>query len=227
MNQTGRGRPAPARRRSLVSLAGAVILLLLLNGAIGLYGLRYVNLKHLQALDTVDTLIESLDDALQAQIHFKVQVQEWKNILLRGHVPGDFEAYAAAFEREAAIVSEHLRDLHDDAAVLEVEPAEIEGLIVEFDRVMSSYRDALSSHAPGNPEAAWATDARIRGIDRTFANQLDALAERARALTVELRERVANEARERAGTIERVSMIGTALTLGLLIVMMAMALRRR
>lgn len=226
MNQTYRGRRQPAQR-SLVSLAGAVILLLLLNGAIGLYGIRYVNLKHAQALDTLDVLGVALDDAQEARVHFKVQVQEWKNVLLRGHAAPDLDRYAAAFEHEAAIVSERLEDLRGEAAALDVEPGDIDDLIAAFAHIMEGYREALARHDSADPDGPRATDARVRGIDRDFAQQLDALADRMRLRMSETQARIAEEARERAGTIERVSMVGTAITVGLLIVMVVVATRRR
>lgn len=46
----------------------------------------------------------------QAQIHFKRQVQEWKNILLRGHEAGLYDKYYSQFEKEEKLVKDNIQN---------------------------------------------------------------------------------------------------------------------
>ena len=44
----------------------------------------------------------------EAYTQFKIQVQEWKNILLRGKNPTDFQYYLASFNHQTDEVQQHL-----------------------------------------------------------------------------------------------------------------------
>ena len=92
-------------------MAGIVLLGLLINGAIGYFGLRYVDLKHAELMQRVHLLTEATDVAREAQVHFKVQVQEWKNLLLRGQDAHDLANYRDATLTEAVQVQDALLSL--------------------------------------------------------------------------------------------------------------------
>ena len=56
-------------------------------------------------------LADSINLARSAQLNFKEQVQEWKDILLRGNDPGAFQKYSDQFTQREAAVDQDLRSL--------------------------------------------------------------------------------------------------------------------
>src|SRR5262245_33718823 len=57
------------------------------------------------------TQVRQENIALSLSVTFKTQVQEWKNVLLRGHDPKDLEKYWTAFSKQEALVQKGAREL--------------------------------------------------------------------------------------------------------------------
>ncbi len=94
-----------------MNLASMMLLMVLTVGILGLFSVWSLSTYQARTQAALSEVFTSMDQARQAQLHFKTQIQEWKNILLRGHVLQDRAVYLAAFEKEKAITSELLDGL--------------------------------------------------------------------------------------------------------------------
>ena len=99
----------PIKLSLKLPLAFTVSLLLLLAAA--LFGISRLN----QALDTYQTSVaQSFEHERMASgmlNDFKVQVQEWKNVLLRGKDPAQLTRYWAAFQKQEKSINEQAQKL--------------------------------------------------------------------------------------------------------------------
>lgn len=94
-----------------MNLASLMLLMVLTVGILGLFSVWSLSAYQARTQAALSKVAISMDQSRQAQVHFKTQIQEWKNILLRGHVLKDRAKYLAAFEKEKVITSELLEDL--------------------------------------------------------------------------------------------------------------------
>lgn len=110
-----------------------------------------------------------------AAINFKTQVQEWKNILIRGNDAGQFTKYVNGFIESEGVVQKHL------AAALVLQKEEgvsIDAVVLlqkEHAQLGENYREALKRFDQGNPNAGKAVDKLVSGMDRETSTQMQEL----------------------------------------------------
>jgi len=112
-----------------------------------------------------------------AAINFKTQVQEWKNILIRGNDAEQFTKYVDGFTKSEGVVQKHL------AAALELQKEEgvsIDAVVLlqkEHTQLGKNYREALKSFDQENPNAGKVVDKLVSGMDRETSKQMQELAD--------------------------------------------------
>lgn len=167
-------RAAPSLRRTLVALGGMVLAVIVINGLIAVLGLYFVNERHARALSELDRLVETLETARAAEVHFMKEIQEWKNILLRGNNLADYAEYGDAFTGEQQIVREKLQTLAAEDGPVPV--ARVRSLIQTHEDLERRYDEALEAH-PTSIIDARAIDEQVRGMDRPLTDELESLVE--------------------------------------------------
>lgn len=153
--------------RRLQLLSGGMSVLLLLVGGTGLFLLRFIDQSSRHTLNEVNT-------ARKAQVTFKIQVQEWKNILLRGRNPEQFAKYREAFQTE----NEHVHRLLAELKAMNDDPetdSHIDQLTTALTSLQSRYLTALEAYDPKDPEASVRVDAAVKGMDREPTKLMDDL----------------------------------------------------
>lgn len=111
-----------------------------------------------------------------AAVDFKTQVQEWKNILIRGNDAQQFTRYVDGFTKAEADVQKHL------AAALIIQKEEgvstdaVLALQKEHAVLGKNYREALANFDQENPEAGKMVDKLVSGMDRETSRQMEELA---------------------------------------------------
>ncbi|MDF3057498.1 MAG: histidine kinase [Rariglobus sp.] len=165
----------PARAH-LLPVAAIVSLLVLLLGATGLFTLSLTHTRAAAAVDRQNRLDAVRTTALETQVNFKTQVQEWKNILLRGHRPDDFARHLASFEQREAAVQAGLTSMKGQLAALNFTDTDVEALAAVHRTLGVDYRAALATWKREDPSGAFLVDAAVRGRDRQLGTDVDALA---------------------------------------------------
>lgn len=124
----------------------------------------------------LNTRVRQIDQARMAQVDFKKQVQEWKDILLRGHNPDDLATYTKQFRAMETQVRAEAQALS-----LQVQDAEAKQLLQRFlaaDLTLSQkYQLAYDTFVAGNADFK-AADKIVRGQDRPPTDLFDQVVQR-------------------------------------------------
>ncbi|HEX2205056.1 MAG TPA: methyl-accepting chemotaxis protein, partial [Longimicrobium sp.] len=213
-DRAAHGRPAGFGRRSirarLLWLAGASTLALAALMAVAAVQVRAALGKVEDAVEAGRRVARYNDEAREAQVHFKKQVQEWKNVLLRGHDPAMFDRYLTGFGEEEAAVRDGLERVRAMLAAEGRPTAPVDALLATHARLGERYRAALVRYDRADPAAHRAVDAAVRGIDRAPTDAMDTLV-----------ARLQREGDARLAALERASRRQLALTLAELLLLSA------
>ncbi|MFG6207465.1 methyl-accepting chemotaxis protein [Pseudomonas retamae] len=110
----------------------------------------------------------------EANLQFKVQVQEWKNVLLRGKQPADLAKYWGQFEDRQRDVQKILGELAGQSGIEPSLKTRIERLRDEHRQLGAAYQKGRDAYvaAGGDPAAG---DAAVKGVDRAASDQMSEL----------------------------------------------------
>jgi methyl-accepting chemotaxis protein len=120
--------------------------------------------------------VHAQDQARVVQVDFKKQVQEWKDVLLRGHDPQDREKYQANFFRQETAVRQGVQRLRE-----EITDAQARTMLEEFtdahERMGTKYREALDLFARDGGADPKPADKLVKGQDREATDLIDRVVE--------------------------------------------------
>ena len=173
--------------------------------AAALYGIYSLN----QSLTSYGTVVQASNDNERAvndlTLAFKMQVQEWKNTLLRGKEPKDLDKYWGSFAKQERDVTEKAKKLR---AVLP--DGESKSLVDKFAqahaRMGESYRKGFETFKAAGFDPV-VGDTAVHGMDREPVKLLDEAGDKIAADSAAISTRVAADGKR-----------ATVISLGLMLV---------
>ena len=162
------------RRRVVITVALFTVLIIAV-GVFSLIAIVETNKRLHQSVLEGQRMASAVDTARLSQVHYKKQVQEWKNMLLRGQDKASFDKHLSAFNEEDRKVSEYLKSLSQITSSAGLPVSEITGIIQKHEELGRRYREALTKYRHTDFHSAMAVDQSILGIDRNLTNEIDAI----------------------------------------------------
>lgn len=159
-------------RLVMTPVLASLFLLVLLNSASIFKSFSVLNSFN----ELENTLVQSERDVNMVLSTFKTQVQEWKNVLIRGHKKDDLDKYWGRFkQREAEIKSQFNAMLSNDV-ISDKAKSEIRQFLKAHSVMATKYREGYEAFVASNfdPKVG---DSYVRGIDREPAKLLASVAD--------------------------------------------------
>ncbi|MES2821309.1 MAG: HAMP domain-containing methyl-accepting chemotaxis protein [Pseudomonadota bacterium] len=150
----------------------------------------------------------------EANVEFKIQVQEWKNVLLRGSDPAGLSKYWGQFEEQEQKVQDKLEQLLALDGLSPELKRQVQNLHSEHQTLGGAYRKGRDAFvaAGADPKAG---DAAVKGIDRAASEQMSALVALLHTQSQEQAKLIGNAA-DRTILFGTLVMLGSSLLVGLL-----------
>ena len=159
----------------LFGMAATLATLMAIVGLMGLRSLQNSTNTLRQSLITAATITSAVDEGRDTQVEFKKQVQEWKDLLIRGSSRADFDKHYTAFTQQEGVVQLQLAAVRDTLRALGINAGDIDAILRTHLAVGAKYREAMKQYDPSSTRAPQHTDSLVRGIDRPLTLALDSL----------------------------------------------------
>ncbi|OCR24081.1 chemotaxis protein [Pseudomonas syringae] len=198
------------RLQILGLLGGSLILVLLI--ALACFHFLSSNVQSYRGLLEGPLRASQLVD--EANLQFKIQVQEWKNVLLRGKAPADRDKYWAQFEEQERLVQDALNKLAALQGTEQSVKAQVQKLREEHQVLGAAYRKGRDAFvaAGGDPVAG---DIAVKGVDRAASEQMSQLVDQLRKQSGEQSLLISSTA-DRTILLGALVMLASAILVGLL-----------
>jgi hypothetical protein len=152
----------------------ALFLLALIGAGVGDW--HFLRADHDRQDDTSQRVIlleNSVNLARSAQVNFKIQVQDWKDILLRGQDSREFNEYLKGFNQQHDLTQANLQRLNGELISLGLDNNLVQATQKIHADLRQKYLRALSKFDPANPNSRYQVDAEVMGIDRAPTERFD------------------------------------------------------
>jgi methyl-accepting chemotaxis protein len=154
-------------------LSGFLILAVILIGINGWYTLNKSNQEANEVINNSRLIETTIDTARKVQVDFKIQVQEWKNILLRGNNADAFKKHQTGFNKKAENTQEGLNELRALYIKLKLNPNTVDDALQTQRDLLVKYKDALNKYDTADPASGQTVDSLVKGMDREPTAKID------------------------------------------------------
>ena len=159
----------------LMALVGLLLLAVVAVGGFGLYASRAAEERSVANLEIARDMLIGLDAARAAEVSFKIQIQEFKNVLLRGHDQKDYDKYFAAFKERTAVINKRFADARAIMVLHGMETASIDTATKMHGEIIGQYLEGLKKFDVSKPESSQIVDMLVRGKDRPLEGKIDVI----------------------------------------------------
>ncbi len=147
---------------------GSVVL-----GLTGWSTLNKTNALMMLTLEQASDVEKAVDTARKAQVDFKIQIQEWKNILLRGSDAKAFDKYKEAFVKRGKETQDGFTELEKVFNKLQLNTPLVSDAKSSLDQLEKKYLEALKQYDSSKFDSAQIVDALVKGMDREPTEKID------------------------------------------------------
>lgn len=180
-------------RRAIATLAFTIVALVAVIGVFSLFSIWSINRAWTTGTSETAALQDLSRLAMDSQVNFKVQVQEWKNVLLRGDEGVLLEKHLASFRSRAQSAEQDLVKISTEAAKLHFKKYAEQASILsrEHGTLTARYETALTEERGTSititPDMASLIDKSVRGADRNLEVGISRLSDDIAAIADERR----------------------------------------
>lgn len=202
---------------TLLALTGVLFL-----SIVGVFSISAVNILTDQgAISTTEDIkaLELLNSLRVTQVAFQSQVQEWKDILLRGNDPELYSKYSTAFEKRSAEVDQFLLDMRKQTQGTEFLTEEVDNLLAAHAELNIKFNNALKTYNFGNAAGGQAVDKLVRGMNRDTLTALEKLSQGIVSVSVNTTITAKQHLEAQASRTKWLIIVALSLTLPLLMLM--------
>ncbi|HVT92879.1 MAG TPA: methyl-accepting chemotaxis protein [Bryobacteraceae bacterium] len=203
---------------SVIGLAASAVGYYGMNRAVADADAIATKIKHQGAF-----LSQSINLARTTQVDFKKQVQEWKDLLLRGGDQALFDKYSAAFGEREAATQHDLQQLRELLTAENIDTSKVETSMQTHHELGLKYREALKLYVVGEADAATKVDKAVRGIDRAPTDAIDAIVTQVQGFSADVTSALEADSHARTLRLKYITLTGmvvgllASITVGLLL----------
>jgi methyl-accepting chemotaxis protein len=168
----------------IILAVGVAVLTGVVSSGTLLVQLRSTSASYDELMGQTD--VQYQDRARVMQVDFKKQVQEWKNLLLRGHDYAEFQKYEESFKKEEANVRAEAQALLDEVKDPQA-VKELQAFLSGHTAMSQTYAEAIKAFSASKGLDVAAADAMVKGIDRAPTDAIDAIVLRLQSVILDAR----------------------------------------
>lgn len=196
-----------------------MIAVVLVGANMGYWGVRYSTKQGKKITEHVKEqgrfLARTIDLSRSAEVHFKIQVQEWKDVLLRGYDTDAFAKHLDGFKKQSDLMDQDLSTLKSFLSDSKQDIGIVVKCLEDHQKLNTLYRDALKSFDAKQPGSATNVDKLVRGIDRPMTEALDELVTQALKFDLNVTKADEDSFDYRMGWLLKVFALGSSLGIAL------------